>query len=460
MKKSIFIAFSQPFPIHLTFLSIFLLSTTVAVLAQNGAIFIAPEIAICGNGAVQLSGGNYRNDSLFTDSIPYQQAGLPACLGGVNHNYCTLVISTDSLLWVWGYNIYGHLGLGDTINRPQPVIHPYLSKVKAVKSNDYCAYTLHGNGSVMAWGNNYLGDSTTGVSNMPKLITGLENVHALSTFYQHVLALKTDGTVWAWGSNIEYQLGNGSQASSYYPKQVMGLPGIRSIAAGDKHSMAVDSAGNVWAWGSNGYGQFGDTTLGYFQKAPTQLTSISNVSQVAAGHSFSLMLKIDDTVWACGQNTFGKLGIGTTNGYKQMPVQVVGLVDVKQISCAQDNAFALTNDGIVWSWGMNYGGNLGDGTRANRNAPVRFLSSCTGNEVDEVIEDKTLVVFPNPSTGIFQLPNTLYLSGDLELLNTVGQQVTFQLNGNQIDLSNQPKGIYYLKSSSENASSVYKLVLE
>src|SRR6185312_15197966 len=102
----------------------------------------------------------------------------------------------------------------------------------------------------------------------------------------HVLALKSDGTVWAWGSNTSGQLGDGTTTQRAAPVQVTGLSGVTAIAAGSNHSLAVKSDGTVWAWGTNAAGQLGDGTTGATpHPTPAQVPGLSGVTAIAAGGS-------------------------------------------------------------------------------------------------------------------------------------------------------------------------------
>ena len=115
----------------------------------------------------------------------------------------------------------------------------------------------------------------------------------------HSLALKSDGTVWAWGYNGCGQLGDGSTTNRLTPVQVSGLTGVVAIAGGGSHSLALKSDGTVWAWGCNDYGQLGDGTTTN-RLTPVQVSGLTGVVAIAGGGAHSLALKSDGTVWAWG----------------------------------------------------------------------------------------------------------------------------------------------------------------
>jgi alpha-tubulin suppressor-like RCC1 family protein len=195
-------------------------------------------------------------------------------------------------------------------------------------------------------------------------LTGVTQVSAGGL---HSLALRSDGTVWAWGNNFYGQLGDGTvnSASVLAPVQVKGLTGVVQVSAGGLHSLALRSDGTVWTWGNDG--------TGLDNRTPVQVPGLSGVTKISAGDLFSLALRSDGTVWAWGRNQNGQLGNGTTTD-SPVPVQVFGLSQVTNISAGFDASLATRTRGItaitsVWTWGGNGSGQLGDGTFANHLTP-------------------------------------------------------------------------------------------
>jgi alpha-tubulin suppressor-like RCC1 family protein len=138
------------------------------------------------------------------------------------------------------------------------------------------------------------------------------NAHAgtvLAAGLNHSLAVKPDGTLWAWGDKSNGEIGVGSTAPYYYPTQVASLSAVQSVSAGYNFSVALTSDATVWVWGSNTYGQVGDGTTTQ-RASPVQVTGLSAVTAVSAGYQFCLALKSDGSVWAWGCNSSGQLGMG------------------------------------------------------------------------------------------------------------------------------------------------------
>ena len=221
-------------------------------------------------------------------------------------------------------------------------------------------------GQVWAWGDNgqaQLGrGAPSGAGHTPGPVSGLSGVIVISAGEYHNLALKSDGTIAAWGSSSRGALGDGGPAVAPIgsPVAVKSITGVTSVAAGDAHSLALRSDGTVWSWGNNQYGQLGDGTT-VNRSVPGPVSGLTNIRAIAARYLHSLALKNDGTVWAWGYNADGALGDGTTTN-RSVPVQVSVIDRIVGISAGVEHNLALRNDGTVWAWGLNARGGLGDGT--------------------------------------------------------------------------------------------------
>jgi alpha-tubulin suppressor-like RCC1 family protein len=247
------------------------------------------------------------------------------------------------VVWAWGENISGQLGDGTTANLSTPVQVSGLSGLQAIAAGGAHSLALKADGTVWAWGDNsydQLGDGTTFIDrNTPAQVSSLSGVKAIAAGGAYSLALKADGTVWAWGEIISGQLGDGTTANRSTPVQVSGLSGVKAIAAGDVHSLALKADGTVWAWGDNSHDQLGDGTTTN-RNTPVQVSSLSGVKAIAAGRVHSLALKEAGTVWAWGDNSYDQLGRGTTIR-RGTPVLVSGLSGVKAIAAGYNHSLAL-----------------------------------------------------------------------------------------------------------------------
>lgn len=232
-----------------------------------------------------------------------------------------------------------------------------------IAAGDAHAFKICNNGTVWAWGDNgsgQLGIGTTADTNLPTQVSGFTDISDMAGGGSHSLALKNDGIVWAWGDNGNGQLGNGTTTSTNLPVQVIGLSEISAIAGGggaNGFSLALKNDGTVWAWGNNGNGQLGIGTTTSTNR-PTQVSSLSGMTAVACGSQHSLALKDDGTVWAWGCNNYGQLGNGTTTS-TNLPTLVNGITNAIAVAAGDRHSMAILSDGTIVSWGDNNRGQLG-----------------------------------------------------------------------------------------------------
>ena len=323
------------------------------------------------------SSGNYRYSPVATtglcatSSVKFALYNISA---GWSHSLS--ICSNDSSLNSWGANLFGQLGNGITSTNPDatPGAVTGLTGVVSIAAGYQHNLALVQDSNVWAWGDNVdgqLGNGNNTASSVPVHIPGLTEVISVSggTAGYHSLALKADGTVWAWGRNSDGQLGNGTNVSSNVPVQVSNLNNIVAISGGEYHSLAIRNDGTVWAWGRNGNGQLGNNTS-VNSNIPVQVIGMTGAVEVAAGRFYSFALRADSTVWSWGENLYGQLGDGTNNNNRLTPVQTIGLTDITAIAGGAFHSLAIKSDKTVLSWGRNTYGNLGDGSTTNSSLPI------------------------------------------------------------------------------------------
>lgn len=350
---------------------------------QKAAAQLAAQAAM---QAVGQAGGEDRS-SVTAMTIA---GAVHAIAGGARHS---LMVKPDGTALAWGYNDDGQLGDNDDDDQEAPVYVRAiggigkLDGVLAVAAGDRHSLALKKDGTVLAWGYNndgQLGDGTDDDTESPvavlkvkKTKEKLQGIISIAAGTMHSVAVRNDGTVWAWGENNEGQLGDGTGDESEIPVQIKGLAGVIAVAAHSNHSLALKSDGTVWGWGKNKDGQLGDRTISNREtpvqvKGPEGKGKLENVVAIATGDGFSMALKKDGTVWTWGNNKFGQLGIGS-DAPRLVPVQVESLTNITAIAAGAVHALALHKDGTVWAWGNNDNGRLGDDSTTDHRSPVRVI---------------------------------------------------------------------------------------
>ena len=343
------------------------------------------------------SGGQIGDGSTTTRFSPVQVQGLSnivAVAGGGRHS---LALRNDGTVWGWGWNELGAVGDGTFSNRLTPVQVRELNNIISIEAGDFNSVALCEDGTVWAWGRNIfgeLGDGTTNNRNIPVQVPNLSNIIAVDVGGAHTVALRDDGTVWAWGNNEWGQLGDGTNTSRTVPVQVRDLNQVIAISAGSIYSMALRSDGTVWTWGDNEWGQLGydtpltdagnwftltpDTNLDWLagirveRNTPGQVPNLNNVVEISAGCNHALARRNDGTIWAWGLNYNGQVGDGTRAYYRLSPIQVQNLSNAVTMTADCHHSVAIRNDGTVWAWGRSEDGQVGDGSlMPYRTAPVQ-----------------------------------------------------------------------------------------
>ncbi|MFZ4599436.1 MAG: RCC1 domain-containing protein [Terrimicrobiaceae bacterium] len=243
----------------------------------------------------------------------------------------TIAIRNNGTLWSWGVNLYGRLGDGTTVSKSSPV-----SVVGGF--TDWCQVSAGGshslgvrtNGTAWAWGyNSYgrLGDGTTVNKSSPVSVVGgftdWCQVSGAATG-SHNLGVRTNGTAWAWGCNYQGQLGDGTTVNKSSPVSVIGgFTDWCQVSAGRAHSLGVRTNGTAWAWGINNQGQLGEGGYTGRSSPRSVVGGFTDWCQVSAGYNHSAGVRTNGTAWAWGLNTCGRLGDCTT-ATKLSPVSIIG----------------------------------------------------------------------------------------------------------------------------------------
>ncbi|MBL0030649.1 MAG: RCC1 repeat- and reductase domain-containing protein [Bacteroidetes bacterium] len=281
-------------------------------------------------------------------------------------------------------SVDGQLGNGLNTNTNFPVT-ALIDSVIYLSSGGASAngYTLavKSNGTVWAWGGNTygnLGDGTYVSRNTPVQVPNLININSVVVPTVQVrafsLALDNDGIIWAWGENNSGVLGNGTTNNRITPGQVPGLFNVKKITAGGSGNViALCEDGSVWTWGENNLGQLGDGTT-TTKLTPVQLFGLPPMIDIAAGFQHGLGLSVDSNVWAWGVNSAGEIGDDSLIT-RLNPIRLFSLSGISKVFAGFRTSFALKNDSSLWAWGVNNYGQLGIGTLDSSLHPVQVLTS-------------------------------------------------------------------------------------
>jgi alpha-tubulin suppressor-like RCC1 family protein len=298
----------------------------------------------------------------------------PSMTAGYDH---ALAIKQNGTLLAWGSDFYAQLGDGGTnTNQATPIAVSDASGIVAVAAGDSHSLALKTDGTVLAWGDDAFGqlgdDVVSADKNTPTVVPNVSGIVAIAAGAYHSLALKSDGTVLAWGRDSKGQLGDGgTNTNKNTPVAVSGASNIVAIAGGGEFSLALKADGTLLAWGGDNAGQLGDGGTNTEKTTPVAVSGATGIAAISVEDEFALALKTDGTVLAWGSDQEGQLGDGGTNTAKNTPVVVSGASEIVAIATGAYHCLALKQDGTLLSWGYDAQGQLGDGgTNTNKTTPV------------------------------------------------------------------------------------------
>ena len=303
---------------------------------------------------------------LFFLGSAYQVYAAPDPFG-----HSTFAIKDDGSLWGWGWEYSDDRQAFET-REVQPLPAKILDNVAVIVSElaVHRHTAIKADGSLWAWGSNWngaLGDGTTEDRTIPVKI--MDNVSSVSKESEHTMAIQTDGSLWAWGSNWNGVLGDGTTENRTIPVKIM--DNVSSVSMGSGYTMAIQTDGSLWAWGSNWNGMLGDGTT---EDRAIPVKIMDNVSSVSLGGSHTMAIQTDGSLWAWGSNRYGEIGDGTTIN-RNLPVKIMD--DIVYAWPTHGRTTAVKTDGSLYAWGSNENGQLGDGTIINRYSPVRIMNGVT-----------------------------------------------------------------------------------
>ncbi len=298
--------------------------------------------------------------------------------------------TSGSTVWAWGDNAQGQVGNGTETNQLCPEQVGTDTDWTQVSSGGGATFAVKSDGTLWAWGSGYLGNGSDTTSETPVQVGTDTDWSQVSGGGGFTVAIKQDGTLWAWGYNALGGLGDGTTTSQASPEQIGSATDWQQVSAGLDHVVALQTNGTLWSWGYNGQGQVGNGTTTE-QNSPVQIGTATDWTDVTAGHfpggscpsgclDFSLAVASNGTLWAWGDNSDGELGDGTTTN-QLSPEQIGTGTDWSQVSGGDLSTVALQNNGTLWAWGNNSDGELGDGTTTNESSPEQIGTATDWTQV-------------------------------------------------------------------------------
>lgn len=301
-----------------------------------------------------------------------------------------MIIKNDGSLWACGNNSTGQLGLNDKNNRTTftQVTTNINNDVKQVACGDNFTIILKDDGSV--WGSGYNGYRSLGLGDnvdrttFTKATTNVNNdVKQIACGHRHTMILKNDGSLWSCGYNDNGELGlnDTSQRTTFTQVTTNVNNDVKFVTCGMDYTFIIKNDGSLWGCGYNSNGNLG---LGTYDSDPhktfTQVTTNINndVKEIACGNGHTIIIKNDGSLWGCGRNDYGQVGLNNTTTrittFTQLTTNVNN--DVKQVSCGWYHTMVLKNDGSVWTCGWNAHGQLGLSNNDDKSVLTKANDDC------------------------------------------------------------------------------------
>jgi alpha-tubulin suppressor-like RCC1 family protein len=408
--------------------------------------------------------GQLGNNSTANSSVPVDVDRTGVLAGRtvtavVSGGFHSLALCSDGTLVAWGSNFVGQLGNNSATDShvPVPVDQTGVlsgKRVIAIAVGEYHSLALCSDSTLAAWGSNSYGEIGDGVSlpghiSVPTavyrggVLSG-KTITAIAAGSYFSMALCSDGTLAAWGNNNAGELGNNSNTDSKSPVAVIRtgvLSGktIIGIAAGYHHSMALCSDGTLAAWGSNNLGQLGENSYPVAKLVPVAVIQSGVLSgktpiAIAAGHDHSLALCSDGTLAVWGDNTNGQLGNNSTT-QSNVPAAVLqsGVLSgktVTSIAAGVSHSLALCSDGTLATWGDNTNGQLGNNSTTQSNVAVTVLTSMLAAGERWIIGNTNLGARHNLALVASPPPPPTAVTTAATSLTTTGATVNGTVNAN------------------------------
>jgi alpha-tubulin suppressor-like RCC1 family protein len=404
------------------------------------------------------SEGQLGSNFLWTQPLPIQVAGMTNVQQVFPGLMNTFVIKNDGTLWGIGFNEFNALGINSTAQNTTTFQQiTTANNWEKVSASIRFTLALKTDGTIWAWGEdnqNQTGNPPSSASqNIPIQIgTATDWIDVATNTSRTAFALKADGTLWGWGNNPGSMLFSGSSVTSLsVPTQITTVSNWIKMSVGGPHILAQKSDGTLWSWGS-GLGRGVGITSPTQGNIPHQIGTDTWKSFSAGEFQKSLGVKTDGTLWAWGSNTNGALGVGNDTN-QPFPVQIGTDTNWDLVQAGRGaTSMAIKTDGSIWYWSRNYYGEFGNGTDYDTNfyfTPQQTPNICVATLSSPNFEQKVAArLYPNPANGTVQLQYDLGIDrAAVVLYDITGRLLTQQtLSGakgsTEINISNYAAGVY------------------
>ncbi|MEN0081119.1 T9SS type A sorting domain-containing protein [Flavobacterium lindanitolerans] len=405
-----------------------------------------------------------------------------------------VAIYQNGTLRAWGDNYWGQLGNGTTTHNPNPTTANYDTDWMLATAGRKHNLALKTNGTLWAWGsdeNEALGNGTAGQYLVPTQIGTDTDWKAIAAGEGFSLAIKTNGTLWAWGTNTNRCFGNGASTVTTYnvPTQIGTQTDWKEISGCGQYVLAIKDNGTLWAWGNNDYGQLGigntitqgtpvqvgtatdwkwidttlsagapisiamktnntiwlwghDTVLEISSNTPSQLGTASDWKTISVRKNYSaryvMLTKQNGTLWAWGKDNYEQLGNLWNNNYT-VPTQIGNGTNWVTATAGNYESNGITTDGQFWAWGFT--SLVHNNGTAYTDAPTAY--NCTPTlEIDDFETASGFKIYPNPTSGIIHFSREI----DADIYDITGKKVMTLANAVTANLSALVQGIYIVKT--------------
>jgi alpha-tubulin suppressor-like RCC1 family protein len=301
----------------------------------------------------------------------------------------SLAISREGELWSWGSNDSGRTGLGETTgNTLVPTRVGSANNWAEVSAGFTHSLAVTTNGELWAWGGNTVGQlgrgNTTSPQTTPVRIGTDTNWLKVCAGVNVSFAIKTNGELWAWGTNGDGRTGLGTTSgNTLSPTRVGTATNWREVSSKSFHVVAVNTLDQLFAWGNNSSGELGRGNTTTPQTTPLRVGTSVNWKTASAGSGFTLGVTTTGELWAAGANTVGQLGRGNTTSPQTTLVRIGSLSDWSKVSAGSSHSVAVKTNGELWAWGENTSGQIGINSQVSpQTSPVKIGTDTDWSRID------------------------------------------------------------------------------